>query len=226
MTMTRLIGLLGFLLLTSTYSAAARAEEPAASAATTDGQATSPISKAERAKAERFIKGKHNAVRKVLRKPNTPKRAEELTEVLGEFLNYDELAKLSLDTEWKKRSKKQRAKFVSLLRQLVERQYQRNMESTLNYSVKWVGSEDIEGGVLVKSSARSKKKKRTPPVEIDYAMSEANGEWSVFDISTDGVSLVRNYKRQFRRIIRKEGWDGLIGRMERKLNANPDDELF
>jgi hypothetical protein len=33
---------------------------------------------------------------------------------------------------------------------------------------------------------------------------------------------VKNYKRQFRRVIREEGWDGLIGRMEKKLNAEDD----
>ncbi len=180
------------------------------------------ISDAEAAKAERFIRTKHNKVRAVLRKPDTPKRADDLTVLLGEFLDYDRLTRLSLDKEWNKRSPRERQHFVSLLRQLVERQYQRNMESTLEYKVKWVGTEPIETGVKVKSSARSVKKKRQPPVAIDYSMSPAGKEWKVFDIFTDEVSLVKNYKRQFRRVIREEGWDGLIGRMERKLNEEDD----
>jgi phospholipid transport system substrate-binding protein len=49
-------------------------------------------------------------------------------------------------------------------------------------------------------------------------------EWKVFDIFTDDVSLVKNYKRQFRRVIKEEGWKGLIDRMEKKLNA--EDELI
>jgi phospholipid transport system substrate-binding protein len=180
------------------------------------------ISDAEAAKAERFIRTKHNKVRAVLRKPDTPKRADELTVLLGEFLDYDRLTRLSLDKEWNKRSPRERQHFVSLLRQLVERQYQRNMESTLKYKVKWVGTEPIETGVRVKSSARSVKKKRQPPVAIDYSMSPAGKEWKVFDIFTDEVSLVKNYKRQFRRVINEEGWDGLIGRMEKKLNEEDD----
>ena len=180
------------------------------------------VSAADAAKAEQFIRTKHNKVRRVLRTPDTPKRAEELTALLGEFLDYDRLTRLSLDKEWAKRSPKERARFVSLLRQLVERQYQRNMESTLEYKVKWVGTEPIESGVKVKSSARSVTKKRQPPVTIDYSMSPAGNEWKVFDIFTDEVSLVRNYKRQFRRVIKEEGWDGLIGRMEKKLKAEDD----
>ena len=190
---------------------------PAAAQETPGGSATVAISGADAAKAERFIRTKHNKVRQVLRKPDTPKRGEELTDLLGEFLDYDRLAKLSLDKEWDKRTPKERQRFVSLLRQLVERQYQRNMESTLDYKVTWVGTEPIDSGVKVKSSARSVSKKRQPPVTIDYSMSPAGAEWKVFDIFTDDVSLVKNYKRQFRRVIADEGWDGLIGRMEKKL---------
>jgi len=179
---------------------------------------------ADAAKAEQFIRTKHEKVRRVLRKPDTPKRAEELTELLGEFLDYDRLARLSLDTEWSKRTPRERERFVSLLRQLVERQYQGNMESTLQYKVAWVGTEQIEGGFKVKSAARSTKRKRQPAISIDYSMSPSENEWKVFDIFTDDVSLVKNYKRQFRRVIADEGWDGLIGRMEKKLKDK--EELY
>jgi phospholipid transport system substrate-binding protein len=197
---------------------------PAAAQGKPSGESGAATYDAEAAKAEAFIRTKHNKVRAVLRKPDTPARGEALTVLLGEFLDYDRLAKLSLDKEWAKRSPKERARFVSLLRQLVERQYQRNMESTLEYKVKWVGTEPIETGVKVKSSAKSVKKKRQPPVTIDYSMSPAGDEWKVFDIFTDEVSLVKNYKRQFRRVIKEEGWSGLIGRMEKKLKG--DDELI
>jgi phospholipid transport system substrate-binding protein len=203
--------------------ASASAEETAIG--TAEVAAGAGVSGAQTAKAEQFIRTKHNKVRAVLRKPDTPKRAEELTELLGEFLDYQRLTRLSLDKEWDQRSPRERQQFVNLLRQLVERQYQRNMESTLQYKVKWVGTEPIETGVKVKSSARSVKKKRQPPISIDYSMSPADDEWKVFDIFTDEVSLVKNYKRQFRRVIREEGWDGLIGRMEKKLNPEEEDLL-
>lgn len=197
---------------------------PVAAEEIPSGSADVSVSEADAAKAERFIRTKHEKVRQVLRQPDTPKRAERLTELLGEFLDYDRLARLSLDKEWNKRTPVERERFVSLLRQLVERQYQRNMESTLDYKVTWVGTEPIEDGVKVKSSARSVTKKRQPPVTIDYSMRAVGDEWKVFDIFTDDVSLVRNYKRQFRRVIADEGWDGLIERMEKKLNEK--DELL
>lgn len=211
-------------IIIGTLSALLWTSVPAAAEGTSGTSTETSISKADAAKAERFIRTKHNKVRQVLRKPETPKRAEELAELLGEFLDYQRLARLSLDKEWDKRTPRERERFVSLLRQLVERQYQRNMESTLDYKVTWVGTEPIETGVKVKSSARSVTKKRQPAITIDYSMSPAGDEWKVFDIFTDDVSLVKNYKRQFRRVIADEGWDGLIGRMEKKLKA--EDELL
>ena len=219
--MTRIALISGFVAVSLLTTGAATAQNTATGSASV---AAGGVSSAEAARAEAFIKTKHNKVRAVLRKPDTPKRADELTVLLGEFLDYDRLAELSLDKEWDKRSKKELDKFVSLLRALVERQYQRNMESTLEYNVKWVGTEPIEEGVKVKSSARSVTKKRQPPITIDYSMSPAGKEWKVFDIFTDEVSLVKNYKRQFRRVIKEEGWKGLIDRMEKKLNA--EDELI
>jgi phospholipid transport system substrate-binding protein len=219
--MTRNVLISGFLAASLLTAGAAFAQDSPSSSAVV---ASGGLSAAQAAKAEAFIKTKHNKVRAVLRKPDTPQRAEQLTVLLGEFLDYDRLAQLSLDKEWDKRSKNELDKFVSLLRALVERQYQRNMESTLEYNVKWVGTEPIEEGVKVKSSARSVTKKRQPPITIDYSMSPAGKEWKVFDIFTDEVSLVKNYKRQFRRVIKEEGWKGLIDRMEKKLNA--EDELI
>jgi len=186
------------------------------------GTADIGVTSAEAARAEQFIRAKHNKVRQVLRKPDTPQRAIELTDLLGEFLDYDHLAKLSLDTEWDRRTPRERELFVNLLRQLVERQYQHNMESTLDYKVKWVGTESIDEGVKVKSSARSTTKKRQPPIDIDYSMALTGKRWKVFDIFTDEVSLVVNYKRQFRRVIKDEGWNGLIERMQKKLKAEDD----
>ena len=198
----------------------AAAEEMLASAADVG------VSEAEAAKAERFIRTKHNKVRQVLRTPDTPKRAEPAHRPAGRVPRLQPPRQaLPRQGVGQALPPKERDHFVSLLRQLVERQYQRNMESTLAYKVKWVGTEPIETGVKVKSSARSVKKKRQPPITIDYSMSPAGKEWKVFDIFTDEVSLVKNYKRQFRRVIKEEGWSGLIGRMEKKLNAEEDDLL-
>ena len=41
-------------------------------------------------------------------------------------------------------------------------------------------------------------------------------KWMVYDINIEGVSLVRNYKEQFRAIIQTQQYEGLIKTIEDK----------
>ena len=46
---------------------------------------------------------------------------------------------------------------------------------------------------------------------------EAGGTFRGFDVSTDGVSMLNNYRSQLNRIIAKDGVPGLITKMKKKL---------
>ena len=82
------------------------------------------------------------------------------------------------------------------------------------------GEAEAQGdSVIVRTEARSRTNRRAPVVAIDYRLHQLNGNWRVIDISTDGSSLVESYRRQFRRIIRREGWDGLLNRMRARLEG-------
>jgi phospholipid transport system substrate-binding protein len=59
-------------------------------------------------------------------------------------------------------------------------------------------------------------------VAIDYAMHLRDGTWRVVDVSTDGVSMVDNYRSQFNRIITSDGWGELVARMQRRLEQGSE----
>ena len=50
-----------------------------------------------------------------------------------------------------------------------------------------------------------------------YRMKKKQDEWFVYDVIIDGVSLVKNYRKQFSAIIEKEKISGLIEKMEEKI---------
>jgi phospholipid transport system substrate-binding protein len=66
--------------------------------------------------------------------------------------------------------------------------------------------------------ARNKKNEREEPVSIDYIVHKVDGKWRIYDIVTEGSSLVSNYKSQFRRVIKKNGFETLMDRMKKKLD--------
>lgn len=167
--------------------------------------------------ASRFLKRKHAQAERVLRRPAGPARSEALRSIIGGLLDYEAVSREALGDTWEERSEEERAEFVSLLRQLVERSYQQNLQRTLDYEVRWGGESPRGDAVLVQTTARSRENRRTPEVTIEYRMERRGNGWVVVDVVTDGVSMVRNYRNQFARIIRRDGWDGLMSRMRSRL---------
>ena len=177
---------------------------------------------AQPAQAQRFLEQRHTEVQRLLRQPSGERRDGRLSTILGELLDYDELSRRALSQHWEAQAPESRAAFVDLLRQLVERSYQANLENTLDYEVSYEGAEAIEGGVLVRTLARSATNRRAPAVSIEYRLHRERGQWRVFDVTTDGSSMVRSYRSQFNRIIGREGWEGLMRRMRARLEAGSE----
>jgi phospholipid transport system substrate-binding protein len=53
-------------------------------------------------------------------------------------------------------------------------------------------------------------------IPIDYVMIKKEVKWMVYDINIEGVSLVRNYMEQFKAILRRDKFDGLVKLLEDK----------
>jgi phospholipid transport system substrate-binding protein len=190
--------------------------------------AASPPARAqEPAAAESFLRGRHDAVQQLLRRPARgdaamAQRRARLTEALGALLDYAELSRRALGEHEGRATPAQRTEFVSLLRQLVERSYQKNLESTSTYEVRYLGATAAGSAVTVRTVAKSRTNGRAPEISIDYTLHQVGGEWRVFDVATDGVSLVRNYRTQFHRIASRDGFDALLAKMRERL-ANEGD---
>ena len=59
---------------------------------------------------------------------------------------------------------------------------------------------------------------------VHYIMRQEGGKWVVYDINIEGVSLVRNYQEQFKSILRKEKYEGLVKVLEDKNKAFAEGE--
>jgi phospholipid transport system substrate-binding protein len=141
-----------------------------------------------------------------------------LHQIFDDILDYDALAKASLGDEWDKRSDAERSEFAGLLKQLVRNAYERNLRSTANFDVNYLGEHSGAGGtVLVDTKSQAKGNSREEPVEITFSMVQRNGGWKVADIVTEGVSLVSSYRNQFTKVIRKDGFATLVQKMKTKI---------
>ena len=51
---------------------------------------------------------------------------------------------------------------------------------------------------------------------LDYRLLKKSGDWFVYNIVIEGVSLVRNYRTQFKRIIRDSSYAELVQKLRNK----------
>jgi phospholipid transport system substrate-binding protein len=60
---------------------------------------------------------------------------------------------------------------------------------------------------------------RTPnrqPIAVDYRMSRTAGDWKVYDVIVENLSLVTNYRSSFASEIGRSGIDGLVKTLQSK----------
>ena len=164
-----------------------------------------------------FVKTKQTQVSALLHQPPSPSREKRLAEVLDSMLDYDQLAQQSMANHWDDLTPAQRKEFTQLLKELVRRSYERNIKGILDWRVEYVGQDSDPNGVTVHTRATSKTNPREEPISIDYKLVEVSNNWRVYDIVTEGSSLVNNYRNQFNRIMQKDGFDALIRRMKTKV---------
>jgi phospholipid transport system substrate-binding protein len=166
--------------------------------------------------AQNFVKGKQTELVGLL-KQKSPSSSKKIESIFDEMLDYDSLARSSLQDQWDTLTEAQRKEFRDVLKQLVQRAYRKNLDKTANYDVRFEGESKAKDGFVVKTVATHRSNARDEPVSIDYVVHRVDGAWRVNDIVTEGSSLVTNYRRQFSRVIKKDGFDELMRRMKKKL---------
>jgi len=146
--------------------------------------------------------------------------AAKVTTSVRSFLDIDQLGKRAMVDNWSKLNKTQQDQFLSLLRELIEDNYVRGLRANLEYQVDYTGeSTDKDGNLTVTTKINTKRKGRPYVIAVDYVLIKDGDKLRAWDVKTDGVGLVENYRTMFDKIVDKDGFDGLIAKMKKKQAA-------
>jgi len=145
---------------------------------------------------------------------NREKRAQLIRQAVDEQFNWEAMTKRSLARHWRGRTEAEKKEFIDLFGKLLERTYLDKVGSYSGEKVIYVG-ETIDGkyGTV---TAKILTHSRTE-VLVRYRLKETNGDWRVYDISIEGVSLVNNYRKQFNSIILRSSYDDLVAKLREKV---------
>ena|SRR3989338_1603131 len=144
-------------------------------------------------------------------------RRQKLWETISHIFNFEEMSKRALGQHWKKRSDEEKKEFVGLFTNILKDAY--------------IGKTDAYSGekvILMKervdkeyATVQTKFILNTgSEIVVDYNMLNNSGEWKIYDVIIEGVSLVNNYRSQFNSILIKSTYNELVQRIkEKKANG-------
>jgi phospholipid transport system substrate-binding protein len=143
-------------------------------------------------------KGKKEERRDLLRKEIEP------------VFDFEEMAKRSLGPNWRDRTPEERARFVSLFRELLENSYLGKIESYQGEVIRY-GKETVDGPYAqVKTLLVTTKGQE---FSMDYRMLADGGRYRIYDVVIEGISLVGNYRSQFNSILQKSSFREMMDKL-------------
>ncbi len=148
-------------------------------------------------------------------------RREKLRKTIGFRFNYNQMVRRSLARNYKDRTNKEREEFTGLFKKLLENSYASKIENYQDETINYV-DEKVKGKyALVKTEIVRK----NGTIDVDYKLINENGRWTVYDFVIEEVSLIRNYRSQFSKIIKTESYGALVSKLTKKikdLESNQD----
>ena len=145
-------------------------------------------------------------------------------EIMDSFIDYDFIANYLFDEKWKQETQEKKDELFDKLRKLYTDFYLEKIVYNKSFERKFIekGKETkyIKGvpeSVYITFEIQVIFKGKPVIYEFIYHLHFADKGYKMFDVEMDGVSLIRNYKKEFKKIVDKEGFDGLIKKIDNKL---------
>ena len=188
-----------------------------------DDKAGGPATQAVRKRIENVID--------ILKDPaydgaGSEKLAEQRRKILNEvdgFFDFQRISQLALGRFRQKFNAQEMKTFTDLFTDLLTNTYLKQVQEEFeNEQVDYL--EEIhhpsdKERVMVKTLVY----RRGNKVPVDYSMYVADGQWQVYDVKVEGVSLVKNYRTQFEKILLNESPKVLIEKVREKVEKMDND---
>jgi len=141
-------------------------------------------------------------------------RREELKKVIYQRFDFTEMARRSLGPEWRRHTPEEQKEFVKLFTDLLERAYLEQIESYNGEKVRYLSEQEDHSYAEVQTKLVDN---RGQEFSINYRLHNVNGDWKVYDVVGEDISLVNNYRAQFSRVLASSSYQELVHRMKGKI---------
>ena len=138
----------------------------------------------------------------------------EIRKVINEVFDYQELSRRTLGRDWKKFKPEQQTEFIDLFSKLLENVYADRILAYTHEKIEFGKETELKKGRMeVESYIVTLDNTKVP---LFYRMSNKTGQWRVYDVVIEGVSMIKNYRGQFRQILSKKKPEDLLQTLREK----------
>jgi len=145
---------------------------------------------------------------------NEDQRRTKLKEVIYQRFDFTEMARRSLGPEWRRRTAEEQKEFVVLFTKLLERACLNTIESYNGEKVQYLNERAENSGAQVDTKITDNKGR---DFLVNYRLHDVNGDWKIYDVVVEDVSLVNNYRAQFSRVLAKSSYAELVNTMKETI---------
>ncbi len=147
--------------------------------------------------------------------------AEYIKQELFPHVDAFRMSALVLGKHWRNATKDQKLEFTREFRDLQVRTYSSAFTTQFqDWSIKFLPLKLKEGAkkTVVKTHILQPGK---PPVSVDYYMALRKGQWKIYDVKIEGISMVITNRNTFSEMIKQKGsLDAVIAELRKKNQSN------
>jgi phospholipid transport system substrate-binding protein len=167
------------------------------------------------------IKGPIDTVIAILNDPvykddaRKAEQREKIWQSVSGIFDFNEISMRAVARNWRKFTPEERKQFAAVFSKFLGNTYVDKIQGQYhNEEIVYVSQEIVKKG---RALAKTIIKRETLEIPVDYRLKLMDGQWRVYDVAVEGISLVKNYRTQFAQLLKKESPAALIKRLEKKL---------
>lgn len=111
---------------------------------------------------------------------------------------------------------KDKSAFTDVFPLLLQKRYGILIKSPDNLSVEYKGHEFFADGL--EAIVHTRTKIPSYDIDLDYKLHHADGKWKINDLTTDGISLVSNYRVQIHKTLTRMSFPDFLIYLEKIVN--------
>lgn len=122
--------------------------------------------------------------------------------------DFPDMAQAAMSPRWNGLTEAQRDAYVKGFTAFIEDAYLNKIQDYSGQDIQFV-RETVDGpaGAVVYTSVV---KSGDEPIALNFRLRRQNGQWEIYDLVIDDISIIGSYRAQFTRVLNNQGFDALM----------------